>query len=71
MPNPRPHSIVKLTTIEDVNVQTFDLKLTDRFVYLGEIAQDPTKCVVIGLGCGKRIPYLNSSVFVEVDADDF
>lgn len=71
MPNPRPLSIVKITNLEDVSVKVFDLKSSDRFVYLGEIAQDPTRCIVEGIFCGKRIPYLSPSLFAEVDADDF
>jgi len=38
---------------------------------LGEIAQDPTKCIVFGLRCGKRIHYLSPSLFEEVDPADF
>jgi hypothetical protein len=71
MANPRPLSIVKLKTLENDTVKTFDLNARDRFIYWGEIAQDPTRCVVEGIYCGKRIPYLSPDLFEEVDPTDF
>lgn len=68
---PRPLSIVKLKTLDNLGVKNFDLKQTDRFIYWGEIAQDPTRCVVEGIYCGKRIPYLSPDLFEEVDPTDF
>ncbi len=37
MPNPRVNSIVKLVDPTDIDVQVFDLKSSDRFIYYGEI----------------------------------
>lgn len=71
MPLPRPLSIVKLITPISADAEVFDLKEEDRFLYYGTIAQDPTRCMVEGLFCGKRIPYLPPSAFEEVAADDF
>jgi hypothetical protein len=71
MPTPRTNSIVKLTEPLTEDALTFDLKTTDRFIFLGVIAQDPTRCVVEGLYCGKRIPYLSPTLFEEVATDDF
>jgi hypothetical protein len=71
MPNPRPMSIVKLIDHTNPDAAVFDLQADDQFVYLGEIAQDPTKCIVLGLRCGKRIHYLSPSLFEEVDPSDF
>ena len=73
MANPRPLSIVRIKPdmINDFRVESFDLKLTDRFVYFGEIVQDPTRCIVEGIYCGKRIPYLFVDMFEEVDPTDF
>jgi len=71
MPSPRPLSIVKLKTLDDPAVKNFDLRQIDRFIYWGEIAQDPTRCIVEGIYCGKRIPYLSPDLFEEVDPTDF
>jgi len=71
MPTPRPLSIVKLVTPISDDAKVFDLTEEDRFLYLGEIAQDPTRCMVQGLFCGKRIPYLPPSAFEEVASNDF
>ena len=71
MPNPRSMSIVKLIDHTNPDAAVFDLHEDDQFVYLGEIAQDPTKCIVLGLRCGKRIHYLSPSLFEEVDPSDF
>jgi len=71
MPNPRLMSIVKLIDHTNPDAAVFDLHADDQFVYLGEIAQDPTKCIVLGLRCGKRIHYLSPSLFEEVDPSDF
>lgn len=73
MPNPRQLSIVKIKNdmLNDFRVESFGLTSTDRFVYYGEIAQDPTRCIVEGIFCGKRVPYLFVDMFEEVDPTDF
>ena len=73
MANPRPLSIVKIkpAMLNDFRVKSFGLQPDDRFIYLGEIAQDPTRCIVEGIYCGKRVPYLFVDMFEEVDATDF
>ena len=71
MPNPRVNSIVKLVDPTDIDVQVFDLKSSDRFIYYGEIAQDTSFCLVKGIYCGKLIPYLRPEDFVEVSAGDW
>jgi len=73
MANPRPLSIVKIKSdmLNDFRVESFGLRPDDRFVYYGEIAQDPTRCVVEGIYCGKRVPYLFVDMFEEVDPTDF
>ena len=73
MANPRPLSIVKIkpAMLNDFRVESFGLRPDDRFIYFGEIAQDPTRCIVQGLFCGKRIPYLPPSAFEEVASNDF
>jgi len=70
MPLPRVNSIVKAADITDIDVAVFDIKDNDRFIYLGTIAQDPTRCIVEGVYCGKRLVHLHPEDFVEVDADD-
>lgn len=71
MPNPRPLSIVKLKDPTCAEAVNYDLRDIDRFVYHGEIAQDPTRCLVQGLFCGKRLPYFSPDIFEEVAANDF
>jgi len=73
MANPRPLSIVKIKSdmLNDFRVESFGLRPDDRFVYYGEIAQDPTRCIVEGIYCGKRVPYLFVDMFEEVDPTDF
>jgi hypothetical protein len=73
MANPRPLSIVKIkdSMLTDTNVEFWGLTSHDRFVYYGEIAQDPTRCIVVGLYCGKRVPYLSPDIFEEADITDF
>jgi len=71
MPAPRVNSIVKAIDITDTDVAIFDIKDEDRFIYLGTIAQDPTRCIVEGIRCGKRIPYLRPDHFEEVGSDEF
>lgn len=73
MANPRPLSIVKIkpAMLNDFRVESFGLQPDDRFIYLGEIAQDPTRCIVEGIYCGKRVPYLFVDMFEEVDPTDF
>lgn len=68
---PRVLSIVKVVDFNDPDVISWDLKESDRFIYYGTIAQNPTKCIVEGLFCGKRIPYISPGVFQEVTNDDF
>jgi hypothetical protein len=70
MPTPRPLSIVKLVDPNSNEASVYDLKASDRFIYYGELAQDPTKCLVEGLYCGKRLPWFSSSLFEEVDPSD-
>jgi hypothetical protein len=70
MPAPRINSIVKAADVTDIDVAVFDIKPNDRFIYLGTIAQDPTRCIVEGVYCGKRLVHLRPEDFVEVDADD-
>jgi len=69
MANPRPLSIVKIKSdmLNDFRVESFGLTSIDRFVYYGEIPQDPTRCIVEGIYCGKRVPYLFVDMFEEVD----
>ena len=73
MTNPRPLSVVKLKPefLDDPRVETFSLSSRDRFIYHGEIAQDPTRCLIEGIFCGKRVPYLFVEMFEEVDPTDF
>ena len=73
MANPRPLSIVKVkpAMLNDFRVESFGLRPNDRFIYFGEIAQDPTRCIVEGIYCGKRVPYLFVDMFEEVDPTDF
>jgi hypothetical protein len=73
MANPRPLSIVKIkpAMLNDFRVESFGLRPYDRFIYFGEIAQDPTRCIVEGIYCGKRVPYLFVDMFEEVDPTDF
>jgi hypothetical protein len=73
MANPRPLSIVKIkpAMLNDFRVESFGLRPDDRFIYFGEIAQDPTRCIVEGIYCGKRVPYLFVDMFEEVDPTDF
>jgi len=73
MANPRPLSIVKIKSdmLNDFRVESFGLRPDDRFVYYGEIAQDPSRCIVEGIYCGKRVPYLFVDMFEEVDPTDF
>jgi len=66
MANPRPLSIVKLKDPNDPQALHYDLKSNDVFVYYGELAQDPTKCLVIGINCGKRLHLLSPDLFVEI-----
>jgi len=70
MPNPRPSSIVKLTDPNSTQAVNFQLSAEDRFIYVGEIAQDPTRCIVEGLYCGKRLIWLSPSEFEEVDISE-
>lgn len=73
MPNPRPLSITKIKTeyLNDIRVESFGLTERDRFIYHGEIAQDPTRCIISGIYCGKNVPYLLAEMFEEVDPTDF
>ena len=71
MPNPRPLSIVKLVDANSIQAVNFQLSADDRFIYWGEIAQDPTKCLVEGVYCGKRLIWLSPSEFVEADINDY
>jgi len=70
MPLPRVNSIVKAVDISAIDVAVFDIKENDRFIYLGTIAQDPTRCIVEGVYCGKRLVHLHPEDFVEVDPDE-
>jgi len=70
MPLPRVNSIVKAVDITDIDVAVFDIKENDRFIYLGTIAQDSTRCIVEGVYCGKRLVHLRPEDFVEVDPSE-
>lgn len=73
MANPRPFSIVRIKPAELTNpdITNFDIHENDRFLYYGEIAQDPTKCIIEGLYCGKRLVWLTPDYFEEVSAGDY
>ena len=70
MPLPRTNSIVRIIDETDPVVANFGIKTADRFLFMGAIAQDETRCIVIGIHCGRNIPYLPSDVFEEVGADE-
>ena len=70
MPLPRVNSIVKIVDVNDIDVNVFDIKENDRFVYLGTIAQDSSRCIVEGVYCGKRLIHLRPEDFEEIDASD-
>jgi hypothetical protein len=70
MPNPRPHSIVKLIDPNSTQAVNFQLSADDRFIYIGEIAQEPNRCIVEGLYCKKKLIWLSPSDFEEVDVSD-
>lgn len=73
MANPRPLSIVKVSTqaLNDLRAESFGLTEKDRFIYFGEISQDSTRCVVQTLNTQRIIPYLFTDMFEEVDPGDF
>lgn len=70
MPLPRVNSIVKVVDVNATDVAVFDIKENDRFIYFGTIAQDPTRCIVEGVYCGKRLVHLHPEDFVEVNPDE-
>jgi hypothetical protein len=71
MANPRPLSIVKISNPNSAGAINWGLTVNDRFVYWGEIAQDPTRCYVEGLNSGAKIAWMFPEDFVEVDPVDF
>jgi hypothetical protein len=62
---------IKDSFLNDVRVECFGLTARDRFLYHGEIAQDTTRCIITGIFCGKKVPYLLAEMFEEVDPTDF
>lgn len=71
MANPRPLSVVKISNSNSAGAKNWALTETDRFIYWGEIAQDPTRCYVEGLNNGVKIVWMYPEDFVEVDPLDF
>jgi hypothetical protein len=71
MANPRFLSVVKVIDPNSQLSVQFDIKDRDRFIYFGDFPNDPTRCFVFGLNCGKRIAWMSSEHFVEVDPIDF
>jgi hypothetical protein len=63
-------SIVRVIDETDPVAVDFGIKTADRFLFMGAIAQDVTRCVVIGIHCGKNIPYLPADAFEEVGSDE-
>lgn len=68
---PRFLSIVKFTNPECQEAKMFDFPENERFVYLGLIAQDDSRCIVQSLSSGRIMPYLVSTLFEEVNKVDF
>jgi len=68
---PRFLSIVKFTDPECQEAKMFDFPANERFVYLGLIAQDDSRCIVQSLSSGRIMPYLISTLFEEVNKVDF
>jgi len=71
MPTPRQFSVVKIADENSERALLYQIADRDRFVYLGEIPNDTTRCFVLGVSCGKRIAWMYPEDFVEVDAVDF
>lgn len=68
---PRFLSIVKFVDPNCQEAQMFDFAENERFVYLGPIAQDNSRCIVQSMSTGRIMPYLSSTLFEEVDPVDF
>lgn len=67
----QPNSIVKIKTPINEAFQSYGFSETDRFIYLGTIAQDPTRCIVVDIQRNSHIPYFTPDLFEEVAANDF
>lgn len=68
---PRFLSIVKFADPNCQEAKMFDFPENERFVYLGLIAQDNSRCIVQSLSSGRIMPYLVSTLFEEVNPVDF
>lgn len=68
---PRTLSIVKFKNPKCNEAAMYDFNETDRFVYLGLVAQDNTRCLVQSIHNGRISGYLSPSLFEEVDPIDY
>jgi len=67
----RALTIVKINDPNNSDVLVYDLKESDRFLYIGELLQDPNKAIVQQINSGRIFITINASVFDEVSVGDY
>jgi len=67
----RPLTVVKINDPNNSDVLVYDLKESDRFLYIGELLQDPNKAIVQQINSGRIFITINASVFDEVSVGDY
>lgn len=67
----RPLSVVKINDPNDPDVLIYDLRESDRFIYIGELLQNPNKAIVQEIDSGRVFITINASVFEEVSLGQY
>jgi hypothetical protein len=67
----RPMSIVKINDPTNSDIVLYGLKQNERFLYLGEVLQDPLKAIVQEIDSGKVFITIDADLFDEVSVGDY
>jgi hypothetical protein len=67
----RPLSVVKINDPNDPDVLIYDLRESERFIYIGELLQNPNKAIVQEIDSGRVFITINASVFEEVSVGEY
>jgi hypothetical protein len=67
----RPMSIVKINDPTDSDFLLYGLKENERFLYLGEVLQNPSKAIVQEIDSGRIFVTIDADLFDEVSVGDY
>jgi hypothetical protein len=64
-------SIVKINDPTNADIVLYGLKQNERFLYLGEVLQNPLKAIVLEIDSGKVFITIDADLFDEVSVGDY